>query len=249
MDYSSRQADFFDSTGSSSELLPSTTSIDSLVIYVLSRKEDPVEVANRIENFLLDFRSRLEDMPKDVLEAYANSLAKALTKPIRKLGTEASNHMGKIKRYAPETLVEGSGYSVQDIPWDNPQVLANSIRKLERDTLLEVYDTLIVKKETRSRLTSCVYGKTHPLEVKNIKASSKWPGSNTTATSIGELMAKRKTLIAYDTAYNYPQGRTVEGLWRTMEKHKTTMRYAVAAVAVVGVSVWALKGKDDKKHK
>ena len=125
MDYSSRQADFFDSTGSSSELLPSTTSIDSLVIYVLSRKEDPVEVANRIDDFLLSFKSRLEEMPKEEIEAYADSLAKALTKPIRKLGTEASNHMGKIKRYAPETLVEGSGYSVQDIPWDN-QVLAES---------------------------------------------------------------------------------------------------------------------------
>lgn len=54
-------------------------------------------------------------MPKDEIEAYADSLAKALTKPIRKLGTEASNHMGKIKRYAPETLVEGSGYSVLEI--------------------------------------------------------------------------------------------------------------------------------------
>ena len=247
MDYSSRQADFFDSTGSSSELLPSTTSIDSLVIYVLSRKEDPVEVANRIDDFLLSFKSRLEEMPKEEIEAYADSLAKALTKPIRKLGTEASNHMGKIKRYAPETLVEGSGYSVQDIPWDN-QVLAESIRKLERDTLLEVYDTLIVKKETRSRLTSFVYGNTHPLEVKNITPSLKWPRSNTAATSIGELMAKRNTMIPYDNVYSYPQGRTVEGLWRTMEKHKTTMRYAVAAVAVVGVSVW-LKGKDDKKHK
>jgi len=250
MDYSSRQADFFDSTGSSSELLPSTTSIDSLVIYVLSRKEDPVEVANRIENFLSNFRSRLEDMSKDEIEAYADSLAKALTKPIRKLGTEASNHMGKIKRYAPETLAESSGYSVHDIPWDNQQVLAESIRTLERDTLLEVYDTLILKKETRSRLTSFVYGKTHPLKVENIMPSSKWSGSNTTATSIGELMAKRTTLIPYDNVYTYPQGRTVEGLWRTMEKHKTTMRYAVvAAVAVVGVSVLALKGKDDKKHK
>ena len=249
MDYSSRQADLFDSTGSSSKLLPSTTSIDSLVIYVLSRKEDPVEVANRIDDFLLSFKSRLEEMPKEEIEAYADSLAKALTKPVRKLGTEASNHMGKIKRYAPETLVEGSGYSVQDIPWDNPQVLAESIRRLDRDTLLEVYDTLIMKKETRSRLTSFVYGNTHPLKVENITPSSKWPRSNTAAASIGELMAKRKTLIPYDNVYSYPQGRTVEGLWRTIEKHKTTMRCAVAAMAVAGFSVWALKGKDDKKHK
>ena len=109
--------------------------------------------------------------------------------------------------------------------------------------------TLILKKETRSRLTSFVYGKTHPLKVENIMSSSKWSGSNTTATSIGELMAKRKTLIPYDNVYSYPQGRTVEGLWRTMEKHKTTMRCAVAAMAVAGFSVWALKGKDDKKHK
>ena len=249
MDYSSRQADLFDSTGSSSKLLPSTTSIDSLVIYVLSRKEDPVEVANRIDDFLITFRNKLVVMPKEEIEAYADSLAKALTKPIRKLGTEASNHMGKIKRYAPETLVEGSGYSVHDIPWDNQEVLANSIRKLERDTILKVYDTLIVKKETRSRLTSFVYGNTHPLEVKNITPSLKWPRSNTAATSIGELMAKRNTMIPYDNVYSYPQGRTVEGLWRTIAKHKTTMRCAVAAMAVAGFSVWALKDKDNKKHK
>merc|ERR1719237_1186734 len=98
------------------------------------------------------------------VQNYADSLAKALTKPVRKLGEEASNHMSKIRRYAPETLVEGSTFSAQDLPWDNPEVLAGAVRKLDRDIILQVYDSLVLRKD-RSRIVSFVYGKTFPMEL------------------------------------------------------------------------------------
>lgn len=227
---------------------PLATSIDSLVVYVLSRKEAPTEVANRIDDFLINFRSRLEEMSTDEVQNYADSMAKALTKPIRKLGTEASSHMAKIRMYAPETLIEGSGYSVHDLPWDNPHVLAGAIRKIDRDAILKAYDLLVVKKESRSRIVSFVYGKTFPLEVPAKKPN---PG-RFSASSLDELMAKRKQLIAYDPSSNYPKEQ-VSSIRKMFGKHRTTMRYAVAAAAVVGVGVWgtmAIKGRGaDKKQK
>lgn len=110
-----------------SQPAPLTTSIDSLVVYVLSKKEKPLEVANRVDDFLLNFKSRLEEMSSEEIKDYADSLAKELTKPIRKLGDEASKHMAKIRRYAPEVLMDDSG-SADDLPWDSPEVLSEAVR-------------------------------------------------------------------------------------------------------------------------
>mmetsp|Transcript_31398 Transcript_31398/g.66877 ORF Transcript_31398/g.66877 Transcript_31398/m.66877 type:complete len:988 (+) Transcript_31398:765-3728(+) len=250
VNYSSRQADFFDSSISSTaspvQPAPLTTSIDSLVVYVLSRKEEPTEVANRIDDFLLNFRSRLEEMSSSEIDDYANALALALTKPIRKLGNEASIHMSKIRRYGPETLNKGSCYSVDDLPWDNLEVLAGAIRKLDGKILLQVYDSLVMKKESRSRIKSFVYGKTFPLK----DEKPNWNGEKFSAFSIEELMKIRKTLIAYDPSKKYQNPGS--SLWNMLGKHKTTMRYTAAAAAIVGVGVWGtmvLKGKGEKTQK
>mmetsp|Transcript_18585 Transcript_18585/g.40225 ORF Transcript_18585/g.40225 Transcript_18585/m.40225 type:complete len:1247 (-) Transcript_18585:1784-5524(-) len=256
VNYSTRQSEFFESSSIPTatglgQPAPLASSIDSLVVYVLSKKEKPMEVANRIDDFLLNFKSRLEEMSTSEIQDYADSMAKALTKPIRKLGTEASSHMAKIRMYAPETLIEGSGYTVQDLPWDNPEVLAGAIRKLDRDAILKAYDSLVVKKESRSRIVSFVYGKTFPLEIKAKKPMPRGSGDKSSASSMEELMTKRKSLIAYDPSRSYPKDSST--LWKMFGKHKTTMRYAVAAAAVVGVGVWgtvAIKSRgDEKKHK
>ena len=243
INHSTRQSDFFEPSSSMSNApaglqLPLTTSIDSLVVYVLSRKEKPTEVASRIDDFLFNFKSRLEDMTQSEIDDYADSLAKALTKPIRKLGDEASNHMAKIRRYAPETLAEGSGHSVHDLPWNNPEVLASAIKNLNRDTILKTYDSLVLS-PSRSRIVSFVYGNTFPLE-------PNWSGGKSTASSMQELLARRNTMITFDpsTSYNDQSGN---GLWKLLGKHKTTLRYAAAAAAV-GVGVWSvmsMKGKGD----
>jgi hypothetical protein len=238
MNYSSRQPDFSQST-------PLTTSVDSLVIYVVSRKENPIEVANRIDDFVLNFRTRLEDMSPSEIEEYSDSLAKALTEPIRKLGDEASNHFGKIKRYAPETLFDGSGYSANDIPWDNAEVLAGAVRKLDRDAILRVYDSLVMKKESRSKLTAFVYGNTFPVAV-DLKNGRSLPGKYV-ATSIEDVLSKRKTLIGYDSI-GYSKDHM--GSLYSMLKSNKSVRYAIVASAMVGVvgllGTVTLQGKADK---
>jgi len=179
------------------------------------------------------------------IEDYADSLAKALTKPVRKLGDEAGVHMAKIRRYGPQTLHEGGGHSVDDLPWDSPEVLKQALKSLDRDALLQVYDSLVMKKEVRSRITSFVYGKTFPL--KDEKPS--WAGCRFSTSSMDELMKKRKSLIAYDPASSYKE--VGSSLWKTLEKHKTSMRYAAATAALVGVGVWgtmAIKGRGEEKR-
>jgi len=252
MNYSSRRPDLSQpasvvDVNTAPKPIPITTSIDSLVMYVVSRKESPVEVANRIDDFLLNFRSRLEDMPPSEIEEYADSLAKALTTPIRKLGDEASNHFGKIRRYAPETLIDGSGYSAEDIPWDNAEILAGAVRKLDRDAIIRVYDSLVVKKESRSKITSFVYGNTFPL-----KAGKPLRGEYV-ASSIEELMSKSKTLIAYDSSLGYPTKHAGSILYNMLRMNKS-VRYAVIASAVVGIGVLGTvitqdKSGDNKQQK
>jgi hypothetical protein len=233
--------------------IPLTTSIDSLVIYVLSRKVSPIEVASRIDDFLLNFKSRLEEMSPSEIQQYADSLAEALTEPIRKLGTEANNHFAKIRRYAPEILIDGSVYSAQDIPWDNAEVLADAIRKLDKEVILEVYDSLVVKKESRSKITSFVYGKTFPLELEAGKPLTSWSLDKKVSTSIADLMSKRRSLIAYDSSCSYPKDRFGTSVWKMLNLNKSSVRYAVAATAMIGAGVLGtvtFKGKGgDKKQK
>ena len=240
MNYSSRQPDFSQST-------PLTTSVDSLVIYVVSRKENPIEVANRIDDFVLNFRTRLEDMSPSEIVEYSDSLAKALTEPIRKLGDEASNHFGKIKRYAPETLFDGSGYSANNIPWDNAEVLAGAVRKLDRDAILRVYDSLVIKKESRSKLTAFVYGNTFSVAVDLKNGNGRSLPGKYVATSIEDVLLKRKTLIGYDSL-GYPPNH-IGSLFSILRSNKS-VRYAIVASAMVGVvgllGTVTLQGKADK---
>ncbi len=225
----------------STNATPLTTSIDSLTVYVLSRKVEPKDVAARIDDFLLNFRSKLEDMPSTEIQDYAESLAKELTKPIRKLGTEANNQFGKIKRYAPETLCAECESSFEDIPFDNAEVLAAALRKLDRNMILDVYDSLIMKKESRSRILTHVYGRTFPLK----EAPPPTP-SKVYVSSMNELMAKRKSLIAYEPHSNYQRnGTRMLGLMG----RRRTLQCAAAAATVVGVvGVVLFKGRNEKKQ-
>ena len=140
-----------------------TTPVDSIVFYVLSRKEEPAEITRRIDDFLMNFRSRLEAMDPLEIQGYSDSLADSLTKPIKKLSEEARYHFSKIRRYAPEVLSNGNHHPFLDLGWDNPQVIATVLKEINRDYLLQVFDELVLKKGTRARVVSTVYGKTFPM--------------------------------------------------------------------------------------
>jgi len=223
----------------STNATPLTTSIDSLTVYVLSRKVEPKDVAARIDDFLLNFRSKLEDMPSTEIHDYAESLANELTKPIRKLGTEASNQFGKIRRYAPALYADNES-SLEDIPFDNAAVVAATLRKLDRNIILDVYDSLIMKRESRSRILTHVYGRTFPLKEVPPPAPSK-----IYVSSMDKLLEKRKSLIAYEPHSNYQ--RTGTRLMGFMGRHRT-LQYAAAATTVVGVvGVVLFRGRNDEK--
>lgn len=247
INFTSRQPDLIEALSNSSAHSPllSTTSVDSIVLYVLSRKEEPKEVTNRIEDFLLNFRSRLEDMDQLEIDGYADSLANSLTKPIRKLSEEAKYHFGKIRRYAPEVLSKSDGNSLLDLGWDNPQVMANALRGLDRAYLLQVFDELVLNKGTRNRIVSTVYGKTFPMPSQLLKA-----GSSSTISSMEELLSKRSKMIPFDPTTNYQQMQTnIGSLLRTVGKHRATLQYVAAAVAVIGVGAWAIGLKSNPSEK
>ena len=220
---------------------PLTTSIDSLTVYILSRKVEPKEIAARIDDFLMNFRSKLEDMPSTEINEFAESLAKELTKPVRKLGTEASNQFGKIMRYAPEITYADNEKSLEDIPFNNAEVMATALRKLDKNSILDAYDSLIMKKVSRSRILTHVYGRTFPLnEIPPATPSKVY------VTSMEQLLAKRKRLIPYEPHSNYRRSGT--RLFGLMGRHRT-LQYAAAAATVVGVfGVALLKGRNEKKQ-
>jgi hypothetical protein len=253
INFTSRQPNLVEALSNSpspaSSPLLSTTSIDSIVLYVLSRKEEPKEVANRIDDFLLNFRSRLEDMDQSEIQGYADSLADSLTKPIRKLNEEANYHFSKIRRYAPEVLFsrDRNEQSDLDLGWDNPQVMANALRELDRKHLLQVFDNVIIKKDTRAKIVSTVYGKIFPMPTELQKPGS---GAASTIGSMQDLLSTRSKMIPFDPSTSYSKQNNFGSLlWRSVGRHRTTLQYVAAAVAVIGVGAWAIGLKSNSSEK
>ena len=198
------------------------TPVDSLVINVLSKKVPPAEVAQRIDNFLEDFRTSLANTPESEIESHAKALKTKLLKPIQKLGTEASNQFSKIRRYSPEILA--SGGSDKDIPWDNVKSLAAEIENLRREDLVKTWDRLILPK-SRSRVVSHVYGSTFPLPEETRRAAS----SRRVVDSLDDLIKLRGRLSRYQ------DGDKNAGL-RLLSQIASNKLYAgAAAAAIIGV--------------
>jgi hypothetical protein len=184
-------------------------------------------------------------MTDDTVSDSADSLAKALTKPVKKLGDEASNHMSKIRRYAPETLIK---YSAGDLPWDNPEILAQAIRDMDRGTLLRLYDAMVLSKETRSRIVTFVYGSTYPLEMRAGKPFSNWAGGKSSILSLDGLMTVRRSLIQFDPQRKYC--KDTGSLWRAVGRHKNKIGMAAAAALALGVwGTLSLKSRGDEKKR
>ena len=157
--------------------VPATTPVDFISINVLSQKMSPPDIADRIDEFLQDFRKQLIEMPESEIRDHADSLAIKLLKPIQKLQSEASTQYSRISRYGPEVFLrakrrdvattsnlEATGSDDEDeFPWDTSQALASTIRGLNREDLLNTFDRM-THPSTRSRIVSCVYGSKFPLK-------------------------------------------------------------------------------------
>jgi hypothetical protein len=216
---------------------PMTVPIEFITINVLSRKVPPPEVKLRIDEFLGSFRETLLSMPESEIRHHADALSKKLLKPIQKLGMEATNQFAKIRRYAPEVL--GSGGTDKDLPWDSIKDLAREIQSLNRDDLVENWDRMVAKNE-RSRVVSCVYGKTFPLE-----SSLGTLPSHAIINNMDDLIELRSGLQPFDSSVRSFERKG--SFARTLgTSSRTTL--GLTAVAVVGAAVlgWSSSRRNKK---
>jgi hypothetical protein len=130
-------------------------------------------------------------------------------KPIQKLQNEASTHFGKIQRYAPEIFHPHE--AGQSIPWDSVKPLARTIQSLKRSDLLAAWDRMMDPKN-RSRIVSCVYGKTFPLTTATIptdvttkRLGGLWE-SVRVVDSFQNLMKIRNRLGVFDDSASHKRG-------------------------------------------
>lgn len=234
--YTTRQAAYF---ASNPAAVPHSTSIDSLSMYVLSKKVKPTDIANRIDEFLVGFRDRLVDQSEEDLDKHASALARLLTKPTRKLNSEASSHMSKIRRFSPELFSsENENNAVNSMPWDSAQILARAVRGLKKEDIISVWDSLVVNSES-AKITSLVYGAKYPLE----------PGlQGKPLTTMEGLLKKRSTLKPYGSCEPSQQGL------KFLLRRKPALCYAVvgaAAAVTVGAVIMSKCGRlnNDQKTK
>lgn len=171
---------------------PLCVPVDMLEVSVLSRKVSPPEIADRIDKFLDNFRMRLLEMPESEIQDHVLALSTKLLKPIQKLNSEVSTQFTKIRRYTPE--VAGQSSMQKDLPWNSLKVLASQIRITSREDLMNTWDRM-VSTRSRSRLVTCVYGSTFPLENLNLRRPQ---ATVAIRDSIAELVQLRRNLKRYD---------------------------------------------------
>lgn len=203
-------------------LSPITTPVDFIVINVLSKKIAPPAVASRIDEFLASFGEMLSTMPESEIRDHAHALGEQLLKPIQKLGTESSIHFGKIERYGPEILADGQ-FSGKKMPWSSVKSLAHTIQELSRSDLLSTWDRMVLRKESRSRVVSLVYGQTFPLKKNAIPSST--PTKAVVVNDVGALLQLRQTMKHYDSA--------IKCTPRTVISWKPSRSWGVAAAAAI----------------
>jgi secreted Zn-dependent insulinase-like peptidase len=205
------------------------TPVDLLSISILSRKVSPPDVATRIDDFLLDFRSSLLNMPESEIRDHADALSSKMLKPIQSLSSESSTHFAKIRRYSPEILRAGG--TDADLPWKSVEDLAGSIRSLQRQDLVQTWDRVVLSKE-RSRVTSMVYGSTFPLDEK-LALKRATSNKSVVVNNTADLLKLRRNLRAYENKVERPSqiARLVPS------STYARLGLAAAAVGVIGLTL------------
>ena len=242
---SSRPNEEIDSLG------PLTVPVDFITVVILSRKLAPPDIVKRIDDFMVSFRESLVNMPESEIRDHASALSIKLLKPIPKLQTEASNQFEKIQRYGPEifhSLDRKSGRysSNQQLPWNSVESLAGALKKLTRQDLLMTWDRM-TQPATRSRIVSCVYGSTFPLEA-SAKTASRLGGWGsrrpvTVVNSFADLLKLRSRFPAYDdqmvTSRKTLPHRfsTLVGFMGRVQSYQPLLWTKVGVGAILGVGI------------
>jgi len=219
-----------------------TTFVDSIVVSVLSQKIPPEEILIRIDEFLTSFRDTLAEMPQDEIRHHQDALSKKMLKPVQKLGAESSRWFSKIRRYAPEI---SSSYDdnahVKEIPWNSVDQLAEGIRQLQKEDLVQVWDAVITGK-TRARIVSHVYGNKFPMTTSTgVLGGGNWFFLKRRIQNMETLLNARRSLPSYTQKSSCSKND-----WFVRMQRR---RMGMAAVAAVGVSlgIYALSFPDKKR--
>ena len=236
-----------------------TVPVDYIVISILSRKVAPPEVVQRIDEFLTGFRSKLLDMPDSQIQHHADALRTKLLKPIQKLSSESSSRFSKIRRYAPEVLcriTDGQQHTNQSIsmPWDDAPLIANTVRDLKRDDLVETWDRMMLP-GSRSRVVSCVYGRTHPLPTGRIPGGA--GARKVVSSDLAEVAALRREFPVYGKTWPASNASNTKQVSRgfhsavawTSSVRQNRVAIWGAALAAVGAASICLLSRSNKKTK
>lgn len=216
--------------------------IDFITINILSRKVSPPEVANRIDEFLTNFRESLQQMPESEIRDHADALSTKLLKPIQKLITEANGQFSKIHRYGPECFAEEGGKE-SAMPWKSVEALAGGIQSLGRGELLEAWDRMI-DPSRRCRVVSCVYGNTFPLEPKNKDSSLLgWEQQRNTikiTNNFSKLLEQRQRMEVFDNQVTKARRRRFStrafSSGRYLSSSTISARASIVGLGVVGLA-------------
>ena len=169
--------------------------VDFVVIDVLSRKAAPDDLLRRIDTFLRNYRTTIANMPASEVEDFSSALSTKLLKPFQDLKSEASIQFTKIRRHAPEVLAKG-----QEMPWDNSKTVAATLRSLQRQDILQVYDSMLLSNKTRTRIVSSVYGKAFPMDPVPRKSSPR-----VLVNDMADMKTFRNTLEYFDLTPSKPR--------------------------------------------
>ena len=188
------------------------TPVEYINLNILSRKLSPSDIQKRVDEFLFYFGNEyLSTVPQSEIDAHAASLSKKMRKPIQDLGTEASIHFAKIKRYAPEVL-GNEMYSSKDLPWESIEDLADAVNRISRDDLIRVWASVVTNESTRARIVSHTYGTVFPPTTSDASVKS----NTIRIDTVEEVLKKRKQLSIFSQSLcNSSFSSSKRGFWKS----------------------------------
>jgi insulysin len=124
--------------------------VAGLSFRVLSKTHGPEEILARVESFLPQFRNEiLAKLTPEAFAQHKTSLVTNLLEPPKRLSSEVGVHWAEVVNETRE--------------WKRHQLYADAVEATTLEELLELYDTVVMKKETRRKLTVMVHGNKHPM--------------------------------------------------------------------------------------
>ncbi|KAG5188021.1 Metalloenzyme, LuxS/M16 peptidase-like protein [Tribonema minus] len=118
-------------------------------IRVLSKDHDPDVIAARVDQFLLDFRQHLVDMPEETFQHHVAALI--------------SKQMEAPKTLDAEFALLFNELDACEYRWDRYVRSAERLTAVTRDDVVALLDAALLPNERRGRMDVHIYGNAHPM--------------------------------------------------------------------------------------